>query len=83
MLLKQSLLGIVVFYTQKTPKRGKHSIDQGFVSLEDIFNVAFSLVCIECICHTDGTMHSTTIVPHPNSSTTIPEGNFDPFLKCA
>ena len=39
MLLKQSLLGIVVFYTQKTPKRGEHSWDQGIVSLEAIFNV--------------------------------------------
>ena len=25
LLLKQSLLGIVVFYTHKTPKRGEHS----------------------------------------------------------
>ena len=39
MLLKQSLLGIVVFYTQKTPKRGEHSWDQGIVSLEAIFSI--------------------------------------------
>ena len=37
MLLKQYLLGIFVFYTQKTPNRGKHSWDQGIVSLEAIF----------------------------------------------
>ena len=39
LLLEQSPLGIVVFYTQKTPKRGEHSWDQGIVSLEAIFNI--------------------------------------------
>ena len=34
LLLKQSPLDIVVFYTQKTSKRGKHTWDQGIVSLE-------------------------------------------------
>ena len=38
LLLKQSLLGIVIFYTQKTPKRGEHSWDQGIISLEAIFS---------------------------------------------
>ena len=38
LLLKQSLIGIVVFYTEKTPKRGKHSWDQGIISLEAIFS---------------------------------------------
>ena len=38
LLLKQSLLGIVVFYTKKTPKWGEHSWDQGIVSLEAIFS---------------------------------------------
>jgi hypothetical protein len=38
LLLKQSLFSIVVFYTQKTPKRGEHSQDQGIVSLEAIFS---------------------------------------------
>ena len=43
MLLKQYLLGIVVFYAQKTPKRGEHSWDQGIVSLEAIFS--YSAIC--------------------------------------
>ena len=38
MLLKQSLLGIVVFYTQRTTKRGEHSWNQGILSLEAIFS---------------------------------------------
>ena len=39
LLQKQSLLGIVVFYTNKTPKRDDHSLDQGIVSLEAIFSI--------------------------------------------
>ena len=39
LLLKQSLQDIVVFYTQKTVKRGKHSWDQGIVSLEAFFEI--------------------------------------------
>ena len=37
LLLKQSLHGIVVFYTQKNTQRGKHSLVQGIMSLEAIF----------------------------------------------
>ena len=32
---------ICIFYTQKTPKRGEHSWDQGIVSLEAIFSEHF------------------------------------------
>ena len=41
LLLKQSLPGIVVFYKQKTPKRGEHSWDQGIVSCEAVFSWKF------------------------------------------
>ena len=41
LLLKQSFLGIVVFYAQKTPKRGERSRDQGIISREAIFKGCF------------------------------------------
>ena len=47
-------------------------------------NFVFTLVCTECICHDDGTKHSTngvSVFPFGNLTTSIIEGKLDPFLN--